>query len=198
IGSFGKPVPGVMEFKVVDEEDNEVPAGIPGELICRLVRGDTRVEYLGLPEASKEKTKGGWLRTGDIVYRDKDGWYFFCFRKGSELRRAGDFIQPAQVEAVIGSHPDVSEVCVYGIPAASGAPGESDLVAAVAPFEGKTIVPASVFELCKEKLESNFIPSYLQVVDDIPKSISEKALDRVLRNQFSPDADNVYRLDDYR
>lgn len=192
IGSFGKPLPGVMQFKVVSEDDAEVPHGTPGELIARMVRGDTKVDYLGLPEASKDKTRGGWLRTGDMVHRDEQGWYFFHCRKGSELRRAGDFIQPHYVETVIGEHEDVSEVCVYGIPAASAAPGESDLVAAVTPLEGRSITPESIYQLCKERLEANFIPSYLQVVDEIPKSISEKALDRVLRDRFSPDAANVF------
>ncbi len=198
IGSFGKPVPGVMEFKVVDEEDNEVSAGQTGELISRMVRGETKVDYLGLPDASQEKTKGGWLRSGDMVHKDKQGWYYFDYRKGTELRRAGDFIQPDHVEAVLGKHPAVSEVCVYGIAAASGAPGESDLVAAVTPFEGISIDPASVYELCKKELEPNYIPSYLQIVTEIPKSISEKALDRVLRGEFSPDGENVYFYNDYR
>jgi crotonobetaine/carnitine-CoA ligase len=198
IGSFGKPLPGVMEFKVVDEEDNEVPHGTTGELIVRMLRGETKVDYLGMPEESAEKTRGGRLRTGDMVHRDEKGWYFFDRRKGAELRRSGDFIQPEYVESVLGLSPDVSEVCVYGIPAASGAPGESDLVAAVVPFAGGTIDPGSLFSLCKEKLEPNSVPSYLQVVDEIPKSISEKALDRVLRESFARDAEDVYRFEDYR
>jgi acyl-CoA synthetase (AMP-forming)/AMP-acid ligase II len=198
IGSFGKPVPGVLEFKVVDENDNEVPPGVSGELISRMIKGDTRVDYLGLPDASKEKTRGGWLRSGDIVHRDEEGWYFFDYRKGTELRRAGDFIQPEHVEKVIGEHTDVSEVSVYGIPAASGAPGESDLVAAVSPFEGKTIDPAAIYEKCRADLEPNSIPSYLQVVADIPKTVSEKALDRRLREEFEKGDGTFYKFEDYK
>ncbi len=195
LGSFGKPVPGIMEFKVVDEEDNALPPGESGELICRLLKGETRVDYLGMPEASEEKTRGGWLRTGDMVHRDKDGWYFFDYRKGEELRRSGDFIQPDYVEKVIGTHPDVSEVCVYGIPAASGAPGESDLVAAVTPFTGKTIDPAAILEKCRSELAANFIPSYLQVVAEIPKTISEKPLDRLLREELQKGEGTIHKLD---
>lgn len=198
IGSFGKPLPGMMEFKVVDETDNPVPDGEAGELIIKMMRGETKVDYHGLPDASEEKTRGGWLRTGDLVKKDDKGWYYFQCRKGGELRRAGDFIQPDHIEKVLGEHPDVSEVCVYGIPAASGAPGESDLVAGLAPFEGKTIDPADIFDKCKKDLEPNFIPSYLQVVAEIPKTISEKALGRVLRDQFAPDGSNIYRLEDFR
>jgi len=195
IGSFGKPVPGIMEFKVVDENDNELPPGQTGELICRLLKGETKVDYLGMPEASKEKTKGGWLRTGDMVHRDTEGWYYFDYRKGEELRRAGDFIQPGDVEKVIGEHPSVSEVCVYGIPAASGAPGESDLVAAVTSFEGKSIDPGEILEKCREALAANFIPSYLQVVEEIPKTISEKPLERILREALHKNEGTIHRLD---
>jgi len=141
---------------------------------------------------------GAWLRTGDIVHKDDEGWYFFDYRKGTELRRAGDFIQPEHVEKVIGEHPNVSEICVYGIPAASGAPGESDLVAAVSPFEGKSIDPAAIYEKCKKDLESNFVPSFLQVVEDMPKTVSEKALDRKLKEQFERGEGTIYRYEDYR
>jgi carnitine-CoA ligase len=194
IGSFGKPVPGIMEFKIVDENDKDLPPGEKGELICRLLKGETKVDYLGLPEASAEKTRGGWLRTGDIVSRDKEGWYYFQHRKGAELRRSGDFIQPDYLEKVIGEHPDVSEVCVYGIPAASGAPGESDLVAAVTPFSGKTINAEKIFEKCRQELATNFIPSYLQVVAEIPKTISEKPLDRLLREALEKNEGNIYKF----
>ncbi len=198
VGSFGKPLPGMMEFKLVDDTDNPVPDGETGELIIRMTRGETKVDYHGLPEASEEKTRGGWLRTGDLVTRDKDGWYYFQCRKGSELRRAGDFIQPDHIEKTIGEHPDVSEVCVYGVPSASGAPGESDLVAAIAPHAGTSPDPRGIYDKCKQELSPNFIPSYLQVVEEIPKTISEKALDRVLREEFSPDGGNIYRFEDYR
>lgn len=199
IGSFGKPIEGLMEYKIVDENDNEVPPGVTGELLMRAVNQKPEVEYHGRPEDSEKKTRGGWLRTGDMVHRDEEGWLFFDYRKeGGGLRRQGEFIIPSYVEKVIGEHPDVSEVCVYGIPAASGAPGESDLVAAVAPFEGRSIDPASIFKKALEGLERNAVPSYIQVVEEIPKSASEKYLDRVLRDQFSPEAENVYRLEDYQ
>lgn len=197
VGSFGKGIPGVMELKVVDEEDNEVKPGVTGELIFRMLRGETKVDYLGLPEASKEKTAGGWLRTGDMVHRDKKGWFYFDHRKGTELRRAGDFIQPDYIEKVIGEHPKVSEVCVYGIPAASGAPGESDLVAAISPLEGEAIDPASIFEKCKKELTANFIPSHIQILEELPKTISEKPLERVLRELFNRGEGKSYEIKDY-
>jgi crotonobetaine/carnitine-CoA ligase len=102
------------------------------------------------------------------------------------------------VEAGLAVHPDISDVCVYGIPAASGAPGESDLVAAVAPFEGKTIDPKAIYDKCRKDLEPNFIPSFLQIVPEIPKTISEKALDRKLREEFEKGEGTICRFEDYK
>ncbi len=185
IGSFGKPIPGMIKMMVVDEEDNEVPAGENGELVSRMVLASAnKVDYYKKPDASAEKMRGGWLHSGDIVHRDEEGWFFFDYRKGGALRRQGDFIKPDLVERVIGEMAEISEVCVYGIPAESGAPGESDLVAAVAPFPGMTIDPDAVIRFCTSRLESNSVPSHIQVVDEIPKSPSEKYLDRLLRERF--------------
>lgn len=197
VGSFGKGIAGVIELKVVDEYDNDVPADATGELICRMVKGETRVDYLGMPEESKEKTRGGWLRTGDMVHADKNGWIFFDHRKGTELRRSGDFIQPDYVEMVIGKQPEISEVAVYGVPAASGAPGESDLVVAIELFEGKTLEPRSFYKRLNKELPPNFIPSYLQVVQTLPKTITEKVLTRELRQMFSRNEGTIYKLDDF-
>jgi crotonobetaine/carnitine-CoA ligase len=150
------------------------------------------VEYYKNPKASADKTRGGWLRSGDIGHRDEEGWLYFDFRKGSSIRRAGDFINPGFVEKVVGEHPDVSDVFVYGVPAASGAPGEKDVVAAVSPVPGHTIEPASLFERCRAGLESNFVPSYIQIVDEIPKTASEKPQERFLVERFEQNPEEVF------
>ncbi len=191
IGSFGKPNPLVYRMKIVDENDRELPPGEKGELVCKMTFGPTTVNYFGKKKASREKTRGGWLRTGDICHRDENGYFYFDFRKGGGLRRQGDFVQPDFIERVIGEQETVSEVCVYGIPASSGAPGESDIVAAVTPFPGTSVDLDAVRELCRQKLEANFLPQYFQRVDEIPKSSSEKHLSRLLKDEFSPEADNV-------
>ncbi len=193
VGSFGKPMENMMEMKIIDENDNEVPPGTQGELISRLKAGKTEVEYFGKEKESKEKTRGGWLRSGDICHQDEEGYYYFDFRKGGGLRRQGDFIQPDLVERIIGENKSVSEVCVYGIPAVSGAPGESDIVVAIVPFEGKKVDIEGIKQLCMNELERNSMPSYFQIVTEIPKTISEKVLDRLLREAFSPTAANVIK-----
>ncbi|MCP4690241.1 MAG: ATP-dependent acyl-CoA ligase [Desulfobacterales bacterium] len=198
VGSFGKPLDGLIEMKIVREDDSECEPGETGELVSRAVGSETEVIYHGNQEASDAKTRGGWLRSGDIVHKGADGWYYFDYRKGGGLRRQGDFIMPEYVEGVLAEHPHVTDICVYGVKAASGAPGESDLVAAVVSPEGVEPDVQGLFNTCLKGLEPNSVPSFIQVVDEIPKTASEKNLDRLLKEDFNPDAPRVFRLEDYR
>jgi len=192
IGSFGKSGPG-MEMKILDENDNECPPGVLGEICSRPLGSKASVEYYGNEKASAEKTRGGWLRSGDIGHTDENGWFFFDFRKGGEIRHNGDFVNTGFVEKAIADHPTVSDVFIYGIPAASGSPGEKDVVAAVVPVDRATFDPAAIFAACRQALEANFVPSYIQVVDEIPKTASEKPQERFLLDAFSPDAPGVFK-----
>lgn len=191
-GSFGKPVPG-LEMKIVDEHDAECAPGVVGEIVSRPAGGGAaEVEYYGDQDASARKTAGGWLRSGDMGHRDAAGWFFFDYRKGGSIRHNGDFVNPGFIEKVIAEHPDVADVFVYGVPAASGAPGEKDVVAAVVPAAGAAFSPASVFAACRKGLEPNFVPSYLQVVDEIPKTASEKPQERFLLERFRPGGPGIH------
>jgi crotonobetaine/carnitine-CoA ligase len=192
IGSFGKPMAGI-EMKVLGPDDEECLPGVVGEICVRPVGGgDAEVEYYGNPEASKKKIRRGWNRSGDMGHRDEDGWLFFDYRAGGGLRHNGEFINTSFVEKAIAEHPAVADVFVYGVPAASGAPGEKDAVATIVFAEGEAADAASVFTTCRERLEANFVPTYLQVVDEIPKTASEKPQERLLLQRFDPDADDTH------
>lgn len=192
LGSFGKPVPG-LDMRIVDVRGEECAPGIVGEIVSRPATGEpASVAYFRNEGASREKTRGGWLRSGDMGHRDADDWLFFDYRKGGGIRHNGDFINPGFVEKVIAEHPSVSDVFVYGIPAASGAPGEKDVVAAVVPEAGVAFDGVGVFAHCRRGLEANAVPSWLQVVDEIPKTASEKPQERFLLERFAPDAPGVW------
>jgi crotonobetaine/carnitine-CoA ligase len=120
-------------------------------------------------------------------HTDADGWFFFDYRKGGGLRHNGDFVNPGFVEKVLAEHPQIDDVFVYGVPAASGAPGEKDVVAAVVVAAGAELDVAGVFAHCRDGLESNFVPSYLHVVAEIPKTASEKPQERFLLDAFDAD-----------
>jgi crotonobetaine/carnitine-CoA ligase len=180
VGSIGR-VPPHLAYRIVDESGADVPRGSPGELWVRPGDGSPyQIEYLGNPEASARKGAGGWLHMGDVVREDADGWLYFEYRQGGGLRRNGDFINTAYVEKAIAESCLVRDVFAYGIPAASGAPGEKDVVAAIVPMDAARFDAQALFECCRGALESNFVPTFIQVVREIPKTASEKPQERFL------------------
>ncbi|MBW2232542.1 MAG: AMP-binding protein [Deltaproteobacteria bacterium] len=192
VGSFGKAPP-TLEMKILDENDQACAPGVQGEICSRQVDGTVAsVEYHENPKASEEKTRGGWLRSGDIGHTDQEGWLFFDYRKGGGIRHNGDFVNVGFVEKAIAEVPAVTDVFVYGVEAASGAPGEKDVVAAIVPADAATFSAREIFKACRHTLEANFVPSYLQVVDEIPKTASEKPQERFLLADFARDAANVF------
>jgi crotonobetaine/carnitine-CoA ligase len=192
IGSFGKP-PATLDMQVVDEQGRECPPFVPGELISRPKSGEAAtVTYFNNRGASVKKTEGGWLRSGDICHRDEDGWLFFDYRKGGGIRHNGDFISPGFVESALAEHALVDDAYVYGIRSANGAPGEKDVVAAIV-ADHPEFNPDQVFIHCRAKLEPNFVPTYLQIVEEIPKTASEKPQDRFLIVALRGKTAEVYR-----
>jgi len=192
VGSFGKPVFGV-QMCILDEAGNVCPPGVVGEICCRPGDGSAaQVEYHNNPEASRKKITDGWNRSGDMGHSDENGWLYYDYRKGGGIRRNGDFINPSVVERVFAEDPQVSDTYVYGVPAASGAPGERDLVAAIVPVE-PDVDTRALLERCRAQLEANFMPSYLQILSEIPKTASEKPQERFLIEAFAR-GDNVVRV----
>lgn len=193
-GSIGKPLPS-LEARIVDEHDHECAPGEPGEIIFRAIEGPPlAVRYYNNHEASERKTANGWLRMGDIGYSDEDGWLYFLYRMGGGIRRNGDFIDPAVVEKVLAEHPIVEDVFVYGVPASSGTAGEKDLVAALVLSQDHRFDRSELLNYCRQNLQSNDIPSYLQIVDQIPKTASEKPQERFLLEQFERNRKNIIYL----
>lgn len=193
VGSIGK-VPAILRYKIVDENGKQVRPGEPGELLMQHADGSPFVvEYHGNPKASAEKCKDGWLHMGDVVHEDDEGWLYYEYRKGGGIRCNGDFVNPAFIEKLIAEQDEVDDVFVYGIEAASGVPGEKDVIAAVVP--SPDISPFDVqalFKLCRQCLESNFVPRYIQVMDAIPKTASEKPVERFCIEAFKADKSRVF------
>jgi crotonobetaine/carnitine-CoA ligase len=186
VGSIGK-TPAHLEHRLIGDDGKDVEKDAKGERIGEILfraKDGTpfKVEYYGNPEASAKKCAGGWLHMGDVVREDKDGWLYFMFRQGSGIRRNGDFINSAFIEKVIAEVPEVDDVYVYGIPAANGVPGEKDVVAAVVPkaMALDKFDVQGLYQTCRARLEANFVPSFIQLLNQIPKTASEKPQDRFL------------------
>lgn len=198
VGSCGKAPP-MLELRIFDADGNECIPGESGEVCFRNADGSTPVvEYFNKPEASVEKTEGGWLHMGDIGHVDENGWLYFEYRIGGGIRRNGDFVNSAFVEKALSQIDIIDDVFVYGNPMSGMAPGEMEPVAAVVINDSAAFDAADVFSVCREHLEANFVPAFLQVVDEIPKTASEKPQERFLLEVFDVLATNVYVASDYR
>ena len=191
VGSIGKPIP-TLVHRIVDDDGNDVPRDANGERTGELLfmhKDGTpfKVEYYRNPEASAQKCAGGWLHMGDVVREDKDGWLYFLYRKGSGIRRNGEFINAAFIEKVIAEVPEVDDVYVYGVPSTNGVPGEKDVVAAVVPKDPDldAFDVQGLYRLCRQKLEASVVPRYIQLLHQIPKTASEKPQDRFLIEAFA-------------
>lgn len=116
--AFGRVQPG-METRVVDDEDIDVPDGLPGELLVRDSAANPRRDcfsgYLDDPEATEHAWRGGWFHTGDVVVRDPDGLLHFTERRKNIIRRSGENIAAAEVEAVLQAHPAVAQAAVIAV-----------------------------------------------------------------------------------
>lgn len=193
VGSFGKPPEGLIEMAVVDENDEPAAPGTIGELLARPVGGAATVTYHKNPEASERKTRDGWLHTGDMCWRDEQGWYYFAHRKEEGgIRKMGEFIAEGFIRRVVAEEPDVLDLHVYGVPAMSGAPGESDIVVAVVVRDRDAFDVRALFERCRRELERSHVPDYVQVVDELPKTATEKVQTRFLAEVFDQAAPGVY------
>ncbi len=111
-GSCGQPIGN--EMKVFDEEDNEVPDGELGEIV---LRGPNIFKaYFKNPEATAKAFANGWFHTGDIGYRDADGFFYIADRKSDMIIRGGENIYPREIDDLLYTHPAVAQAAVIGVP----------------------------------------------------------------------------------
>jgi len=166
------------DAKVVDDEGRAVPDGSAGHL---QVRGDSAaIEYAGQPELSA-RTFGadGWVRTGDTYQRDADGYYTYLGRSDDMLRVAGEWVSPAEVEAVIIEHAGVLEVAVVG---RKGDLGVTQVVAHVVPRSDATLRADDVIEHCHSRLAGYKRPKHVVIRDSLPKTATGKIQRYLLRD----------------
>jgi long-chain acyl-CoA synthetase len=171
-GSIGVPV-GDTEIRLVDEEDNDVPAGEPGELVMRgsFVMGG----YWNRDEATEEVMRGGWFHTGDIATVDDDGYYFIVDRKKDLIIRGGYNVYPRELEEVLYEHEAVREAAVLGVPHPDL--GE-EVGAAVALKEGASADPEELRQYMKQRVAAYKYPRVIWLVDELPKGPTGKILKR--------------------
>ncbi|MGD2115875.1 MAG: AMP-binding protein [Acidobacteriota bacterium] len=182
-GSIGTPIDGV-EMKVVDVSDGrDLPAGEVGEI---LVRGSNVMSgYWNRPEETAEALRGGWFHTGDLGWRDADGYFHLHDRLKDLVNVGGQKVFPAEVEACLRSHPAVAEAAVYGAPD----PVLGERVCAAVVLRAQTpahpVPTDELLALCRERLAGFKVPTEIERVDEIPRNPTGKVLKRVLRERHA-------------
>ena len=172
-GSCGKTIGN--EMKVVDENDVEVPDGELGEIVLRgpnILKG-----YYKNPEATEKAFAGGWFHTGDIGYRDPDGFFYIADRKSDMIIRGGENIYPREIDDLLYTHPAVAAAAVIGVP--DELYGE-EVAAFVVLKNGTQVTAEDLIAFCREHLADYKCPKTVHVVDDIPKGPTGKLLKREL------------------
>lgn len=172
--SIGRPLPDV-EVRVVDDDGGDVSPGTVGELWVRTAR--VMKGYAAGEEARSPLQGDGWLPTRDMGWVDADGYIFLAGRKDDMIIRGGENIAPAEVEAVLYSHPAVDEAAVVGVPDVEWG---QKVAAAIVVRPGMSIDPDEVKEFCRQRLASFKKPEIVSIVDRLPKN----QLGKVLRNDL--------------
>jgi long-chain acyl-CoA synthetase len=173
-GSCGVPIGN--EMRVVDEEDRDVPDGDLGEIV---LRGENILKgYYKNDAANAMAFRNGWFHTGDIGYRDPEGFYYIVDRKSDMIIRGGENIYPREIDEVLYQHPAVAAAAVVGVP--DDLYGEE--VAAVVVLKPEASVSEQeVIDYCKARLADFKCPKRVHFVDDIPKGPTGKLLKRETR-----------------
>jgi len=170
-GSCGVPITG-WTVNILDEEGQDCQPDQIGEIVVRPEEDGLGTSgYYKNAEATAELIRDGWMHTGDLGYRDDDGYFYFVDRKKQAIRRRGENISSFEVEAVISAHPAVLECCVVGVPAEMG---EEEVKAVVVPKVGRSITEAELIRWCESRLAYFAIPRYVAVRENLPKTPSER------------------------
>jgi carnitine-CoA ligase len=189
---IGRPRPGYTA-RVVGPDGTDVPDGTAGELWVRPpARELMLLEYLNQPAATAAATEQGWYHTGDAVIRHPDGTFIFVDRMKDTIRRNGENISSAAVEAVVSADPAVAESAALGVP--DPVTGQAVAIVVVPSQDGCD--PAALYDRLRDQLPRYALPSYILLVDSVPRTPTNKVRKVELRE--SVDLSAAWRPADAR
>jgi acetyl-CoA synthetase len=180
LGSMGKPLPGIVAA-IVDDKGNELPEGKPGNLAIKPPWPAMMREIWKNPEKYKSYFVKNWYITGDIAFRDKDGYFWFVGRADDIIKTAGERVGPFEVESVLVEHPAVIEAAVIGKPD----PIRGEIIKAFLVlkkgFKESEELKEDIKNFVKKKLAGHAYPREIEFVDSLPKTRSGKIMRRLLK-----------------
>ena len=177
--SIGKPLQDI-EVRIFDENGKEAPVNDVGEIVAkgeRIMSG-----YWNNAKATMNVIKNGWLYTGDLGYRDEDGYIFLAGRAKDFIKRGGEMISPEEIEQILYRHPNVEEVAVIGLPDIQW----GEIVTAVIKCKkDKYLTDDEILAFCNDKLASFKRPEKIIFISELPRNSMGKILKKDLRDKFS-------------
>lgn len=184
-GAMGYPSH-FVDAMIVDKNDDECPRGVPGELVVRpRIDHIMMTEYIGKPVETTNAWRGGWFHTGDSALQNPDGSFRFVDRMGDRIRVKGENLSSFQVEDLLNGHPAVQMTAVFAV--ASGEGDEDDIVAFVVPGEGSDVREQDLRAYAETAMPKFMRPAHYRVVDDIPRTPTNKIEKYKLKKQFTTD-----------
>ncbi|HEV7977646.1 AMP-binding protein [Amycolatopsis sp.] len=175
-GYLGTAMDG-YDARVIDDAGQGVHDGTAGELVVRTaLPGAFALGYVGEPPPEP----GSWLRTGDRVVRETDGWFRFVDRIKDVIRRRGENISACEVEEILARHPTVAQVAVFPVPSELA---EDEVMAAIVPRRGMTVDPAELRWFAGRRLAGFAVPRYFETVDALPLTETGKVRKTELRTR---------------
>lgn len=178
VGSIGKPVKRV-EFRIVDDADQPLGPNETGEIVFRHEKGQMTY-YENHPEATAHAYRGGWFHSGDWGQYDEDGYFFYKGRKKESMRRRGVNISAWEIEAVLIQHPGVLEVAAHPVPSELG---EDEVKVVIRPVDDSGLTPEDVLSYCEGRMAHFAVPRYVEFVDEIPKTATQRPQYGTLRDR---------------
>ena len=179
--SVGVPVPGaVSKIMDLDDQARELAAGEVGEIVNRgpmIIPG-----YWNKPDETANAIKDGWLYSGDVGKMDENGWFYVVDRKKDLIIASGYKVWPRDVEDVLYQHPAVREAAVVGVPDAYRGETVKAFVALKQGHEN-SVTPEEIITFCKDRMAAYKYPRQVEVVAEIPKTLTGKFLRRALRDK---------------
>jgi long-chain acyl-CoA synthetase len=165
-----------IEAWIADENGRPVPIGQTGEIV---VSGPSVVAgYWRKPAETTEAMRPDGFRTGDVAFMDADGWFYLVDRKKDVIIASGYKVWPREVEDVIYSHPAVREVAVIGV----RDPYRGETVKAFVSLKsGVKATPEELIEWCRPRMATYKRPQEIDIIDDLPKTVTGKILRRLLK-----------------
>jgi crotonobetaine/carnitine-CoA ligase len=176
IGRHPDPARPWAQCRVVDDEGRDLPDGEAGELWVKtpiIMQG-----YFRDPEQTKNAFHDGWFKTGDLVKRDSDGYFYFISRKRDIIRRRGENIAAAELDRVVGEHPAVAEAGTIAVPSELG---EDEIFVICALKTGATVTAQEIADWCRARLAPQKVPRFVAFVDELPHTPTHKIAKAQLR-----------------